>query len=218
MISVIQKEKIKKYYDFFYLKNIKKIIKNEKIKYGFYDLEKMNNYFPFNTISFHRNIEYGKDLFLEDFSQNKILLAKDIIENGTYWPFWGIEYNNKIYIVEGLHRLSALYSLNKIKKIEKNFLCCILPISYFDYENYNIKLQQKESNDVCEYFYLNDLNFIDKFIPLNLSQVYNNILAFGMKLSNLIFKANKKYPNYIRPNPIINDEKLFKQFLKDESF
>ena len=32
MISVIQKEKIQEYYNFFYLKNIKKIIKNEKIE------------------------------------------------------------------------------------------------------------------------------------------------------------------------------------------
>lgn len=40
----------------------------------------MNNYFPFNTISFHRNTKYGKDLFLEDFSQD-VLNAYNILQD-----------------------------------------------------------------------------------------------------------------------------------------
>lgn len=218
MISVIQKEKIQEYYDFFYLKNIKKIIKNEKIEYKFYNLEEMSNYFSFENFSFHRSINYNKDLFLENFSQNKISLAKDIIKNGTYWPFWGIKYNNKIYIIEGIHRFFSLYSLNQTEKINKKFLCFILPVSYFNYEKYDIELQQKKINVPCAYFYLNNSSFIDNFIPVNLFQVYRNILIFGMKLSDLIFKTNEKYPEYILPHPILNNEKLFEEFLKDESF
>lgn len=217
MISVLSKEKIKDYYNFYYLENIKKIIQNEKIEYGFYNLEKINNFFSFDPVSFHRNIDYEKDLFLESFSQNKVLLAKNIIEIGTYWPFWGIKYNNKIFIVEGIHRIFSLQLLNKINKINKNFLCLILPISYSDYKKHNIKSQQK-NNVPCDYFYLNNLSLIDKINLMDFYQIYENILIFGMKLSNLIFKTNNKYPNFIKPNPIFNDEELFKQFLKDESF
>lgn len=218
MISVIQKEKIQEYYDFFYLKNLKKIIKNEKIEYNFYSLEEMNSYFSFDSIPFYRSVNYNRDLFLESFLQNKISLAKDIIKNGTYWPFWGIKYNNKIYIVEGKHRFFSLYSLNQIEKINKKFLCFILPVSYFNYEKHYIELEQKKINVPCAYFYLNNSSFIDNFIPVNLFQVYRNILIFGMKLSDLIFKTNEKYPEYILPHPILNNEKLFEEFLKDESF
>ena len=81
MISVIQKEKIQEYYNFFYLKNIKKIIKNEKIEYNFYSLEEMNSYFSLDSIPFYRSINYNKDLFSRKFQKKYSRLLPLKIKN-----------------------------------------------------------------------------------------------------------------------------------------
>lgn len=55
-------------------------------------------------------------------------MAKDIIKNGTYFPFLVSLDNNELSIYAGKHRCNSLIRLNHIQKITRKFLIIIFPI------------------------------------------------------------------------------------------
>lgn len=49
------------------------------------------------------------DLYLREYADNKVGLALDILENGTYWPLVVCSgENGKIYLTEGFHRVESI--------------------------------------------------------------------------------------------------------------
>lgn len=55
-------------------------------------------------------------------------MAKDVIKNGTYFPFLVSLDNNELSIYAGKHRYNSLIRLNRIQKITRKFLIIIFPI------------------------------------------------------------------------------------------
>lgn len=206
---------IKNFYENFYLFNIKQLC-----NIGFYydwrkiedvlccEQKKINNGQNFEIYS-------QRDYFLNYYKKNKINLGKDIIKNGTFWPLFLCDN----YLIEGFHRVYSLKLLKDIIEFDKKFLCLNIPYDLNIYLSNKNLLDLEDLENPINYYKV-DLSgsvILDK--TKNSYTIFMETLKFsGDFLNNRIFQINKEYPNYIRPNPIINDEKLFEQFLKDESF
>jgi hypothetical protein len=206
---------IKNFYENFYLFNIKQLC-----NIGFYydwrkiedvlccEQKKINNGQNFEIYS-------QRDYFLNYYKKNKINLGKDIIKNGTFWPLFLCDN----YLMEGFHRVYSLKLLKDITEFDKKFLCLNIPYDL------NIYLSNKNLLDLEDLE--NPINYykVDLSGSVILDKTKNSYIIFmetlkfsGDFLNNRIFQINKEYPNYIKPNPVFNNEKLFEQFLKDESF
>lgn len=206
---------IKNFYENFYLFNIKQLC-----NIGFYydwrkiedvlccEQKKINNGQNFEIYS-------QRDYFLNYYKKNKINLGKDIIKNGTFWPLFLC--NN--YLMEGFHRVYSLKLLKDITEFDKKFLCLNIPYDLNIYLSNKNLLDLEDLENPINYYRI-DLSgsvILDK--TKNSYTIFMETLKFsGDFLNNRIFQINKEYPNYIKPNPVFNNEKLFEQFLKDESF
>lgn len=191
MITVITKERVLDYYYNFYLENLKLLNKN--LSYKFLTLSEM---YSSNKIDYNVN----GDLFL--INLNSQTLGQDILLNGMFWPFFVSYQQDKYFILEGKHRFDSLSLLHEAQ--EKQFLCFILP------EDLDSLRDIIDDN----YYYAFDNNNQKSFN--NLYDAYIGFLQSSMRLSNLIYKTNNKYPKYIQPNPILNSNILFNQhFIKN---
>lgn len=205
---------IKNFYENFYLFNIKQLC-----NIGFYydwrkiedvlccEQKKINNGQNFEIYS-------QRDYFLNYYKKNKINLGKDIIKNGTFWPLFLCDN----YLMEGFHRVYSLKLLKDIIEFDKKFLCLNIPYDLNIYLSNKNLLDLKDLENPINYYKV-DLSgsvILDK--TKNSYTIFMETLKFsGDFLNNRIFQINKEYPNYIKPNPVFNNEKLFEQFLKDES-
>lgn len=206
---------IKNFYENFYLFNIKQLC-----NIGFYydwrkiedvlccEQKKINNGQNFEIYS-------QRDYFLNYYKKNKINLGKDIIKNGTFWPLFLCDN----YLMEGFHRVYSLKLLKDIIEFDKKFLCLNIPYDLNIYLSNKNLLDLEDLENPINYYKV-DLSgsvILDK--TKNSYTIFIETLKFsGDFLNNRIFQINKEYPNYIKPNPVFNNEKLFEQFLKDESF
>ena len=51
-----------------------------------------------------------RDKFIDQWKDNQVLLAKDILKHGNYFPFWVYrEDDGSIHISEGIHRLDSIH-------------------------------------------------------------------------------------------------------------
>lgn len=206
---------IKNFYENFYLFNIKQLC-----NIGFYyDWRKIEDVLccEQKKINNGRNFEIysQRDYFLNYYKKNKINLGKDIIKNGTFWPLFLCDN----YLMEGFHRVYSLKLLKDITEFDKKFLCLNIPYDLNIYLSNKNLLDLEDLENPINYYKV-DLSgsvILDK--TKNSYTIFMETLKFsGDFLNNRIFQINKEYPNYIKPNPVFNNEKLFEQFLKDESF
>lgn len=205
---------IKEIYYKKYLFNIQQIILKGSFSYSFKDIEEIEIDEKRNpNLGKNFNNVLNKDSFLYEFNNDKIKLGIDIIENGTFWPLVCCE--NKI--IEGAHRVYSLKLLNQQKKITRKFLCLEMPWNFEEYIQNKIEIITKDNlNESVEYYKLTSNNEIIKVQERNSYVIHeNNFKISCFLLNNAIFTINKKYPNFIKPNPIFNDEKLFEFTLKE---
>jgi hypothetical protein len=121
-------EVIKRMYNH-YLNNLKvspipfKYIKLEKL------LGKFNYPFSINNDKFNKEDLYIKDIDIES-------MAKDLKENGTFWPITiTIEKDNSVDVQDGLHRAAALILMTLNNDSYKDL---DIPCLVFDYEQFGI--------------------------------------------------------------------------------
>lgn len=152
--------------------------------------------------------EFARNKYLEAYQDNKIGLAQDILHNGMYFPYF--VYGNKkeqpnehtIQLALGKHRLySKLLYQYKFDLIEKKFLFIFVPN----------QLPKKQMPLLNYYFYIlaNKKTIISDAIFINSkTELMKYFDITGGILSNLLINSG------IVANPILNDEKLFKQFIE----
>lgn len=192
-----------------YLFNIYQLLTNTNYTFQFLSLD--------NMVLLKENVNnqlLRPDLFLEDFSKDKIRLANDILSKGTYWPF--IMTNNN-EIVEGSHRLYSLKYFNEFyKKINLKFLCIKMPWDLDIYNNKDFLLSNIDLKNPIKYYKLNEDSLIlTKAETQNSYLIHQNCFKISnILLNNAIFLINKRYRNFILPNQIFNSEILFNNFLK----
>lgn len=196
-----------------YLFNIYQLLTNTNYTFQFLSLD--------NMVLLKENVNnqlLRPDLFLEDFSKDKIRLANDILSKGTYWPF--IMTNNN-EIVEGSHRLYSLKYFNEFyKKINLKFLCIKMPWDLDVYNNKDFLLSNIDLKNPIKYYKLNEDSLIlTKAETQNSYLIHQNCFKISnILLNNAIFLINKRYRNFILPNQIFNSEILFNNFLKNNNF
>lgn len=140
--------------------------------------------------------------FLVAYKNDLLELGRDILKNGMYSPFIGDfrKEINAFHIRAGKHRAKALKELNEIKPLNKKFLMINLG---------NWKEQTLENPIIIETF---NTNFVKKKKRILYKSDIFSVLIKCINALNDWFFINK-----IQPLKILNDEKLFNEFIEKEN-
>lgn len=149
------------------------------------------------------------DKFLQKYSDSKIKLAEDIINNGTYCPFFFYtdKKTGKKLLYAGKHRLYSLMLYKQKRTIPRKFLFLEYPVDQ-DFNYYDVKNLEKTKAMLYEF---RNTKEVPNVIYYN--NVYNAcyiIANDGDILSNWLFD------NDIKPSEIINNENIFNKFISNE--
>lgn len=218
--------------------NLKNFIKADNFKCRFRYLRDIN----LRTHTFNKNWNYfHSDPFLQEVHENKLDLGKKILENGTYWPIVispiHEEKPEKMYVFEGGHRVTSLKLLQLEGLVPEDFkiLCLEFPNHYE-----NLVVEQKfrplktpyRNRNLLEILYgceilSSEVQYQRVLDLINNSTDYlvdDYTLETTAKTVDDMITSTQCYPHYLRdliynvqdkikPNPIINDEKLFTEWI-----
>ena len=141
-----------------------------------------------------------KDKWLNKYQNCKIGLAKDVIKNGTYFPFLVSSINNRLSIYAGKHRYDSLMKLSHIQKVTRKFLIIIFPIdmklkkikpflfgapSLFSQET--TKKYKRIKPNLITYDFIQNIELSQRGFPYLISNpplIFNNELFFEQWISN----------------------------------
>lgn len=186
-----------KYYLTLY--NIHTLINYYGFQYRWLDISK-ESFYNYTKASY-KHTPMG-NLYLNEIQDDKIKMGEDILQRGMYCPFFYYIKNNQNLLFLGKHRLHALLTYYKTNKFNKKFLF----LEYYTDPREAKKDSIEIPNDFpCLYTWEKETYF--KFKPKTYYDLNILIMANGDDLSNWL------YENHIQPSSIINDEKLFEDFI-----
>lgn len=195
-------DRLNKLYHCYFLENIRKLIIDFNCQYKFLTIK---DYKWINISGLpYKQFPFFND-YLRDSLQEKTRLADDILAKGMLFPFFGYIKDNQFYVMLGKHRLYSLLTKYNQKPFDKKFLFIIFPEDF-------LHTSQLLAEGKKMYKYEGDLLTLKK-VEKN-QELVTIIDKFGFFLSNEIFQFNKEHTEQIEPSLILNDEKLFEQFLK----
>lgn len=165
------------------------------------------------------------DKFLKDSELNKLKLAEDIIENGTYWPLYA-RHNKKggIVLRDGLHRASSLKEAEKLGLLsgEKKFLLIFRDTRPF--KDYKAKFKIASPHIVSELFFAFFINYYKNeisqekipYISKDKLLIYKEedtgdaaMVMMSVLIRNAIFEYNQNSDVNFKGSPIVNKEEVF---------
>ena len=140
------------------------------------------------------------DPFLQEYKDNKIKLAEDILIKGTFTPFLYWEQNGIKVLLLGKHRLHYLLQANKKEKIKRKFLFIKLPYPPHVkiYKNYLFPILWFDFRSKTP----------ERIQPYNYFQLVKLLVVSGDTLSRKLYNSN------ITPDKIFNNEIEFEKWLK----
>lgn len=186
----------------------------------------------------------SNDPFANKYNENKIDLAKSILKNGTYFPCLVFKENNKYYIKEGKHRITALKMAQQQNLVPSNFslFCIIVPkflIYYqpYSFDYYLIKspplyvinipeirygkrffTERKYKNDVAHHLLNRGGFFINDYLIyeqiIDIKDMYESVLHIPTFMRDLLFLYNNK----ITPSPVLNNKEIFELWIRGEYY
>lgn len=194
----------------YYLWNIHYMINTLGFKWCFDNINNYNSIRPIEDILNSFWSDYNP--FLRDYREEHLLLAKDILENGMYFPFFSAPYIDGGYgIIMGTHRFySLLRYINEVDIIDNEYLFIVYPkeiksmkeaYELKDYDYKNIKL----------YNYCFGSNSVQKREIFCIEDCIINMDVFGSEMSLLIHKLRNQLKIY--PNSILSNKNLFYDFI-----
>ena len=193
-------------YYYHYLNCIYQLINNYHWSYLWIDLNHSD--YLYKNCSGKRYKEFfTQNSYLNDCKNNKKQLGLDILKNGMYFPFFGLSLEQKelskhqINLLLGKHRLYSLLN-NKELLENKKFLFLIAPFSPSEMFNSKILINEE--------IYIAQKNNLYTFTAKNRNQFVRAFIMFSDTIPEWIYP----YGELIKPNPILNDEELFKQFIE----
>lgn len=154
-------------------------------------------------------IESNSNPFFLNMQQDCTSLAKDIIDNGLYFPFYyELLFSGEKRLYLGKHRL---YSLLQNKNYSNEFLFInVKPLSPEKMTPEVIFQEKYRLSEKIPCYYLSK-------DPGRIFVTEEDYLYFirqsFIKISDRIAPSIAKYRNCILPNPIFNDERMFKDFI-----
>lgn len=218
--------------------NLKNFIKSENFRCSFRYLRDLN--IRTHTLNKNWNYFHG-DPFLLDVHENKLDLGRDILNNGTYWPvvISPIHDNrpDKFYVFEGGHRVVSLKLLALEGEVPDDFkiLCLEFPCDYnilsveqmyFPLKNKflirgsletlygcNILVDENKLKEVYQAIETDGNKLIDdytlEYTANNYEAMIDGTQIYPHYLRDLIYTVREE----IKPSPIINDEKIFRNWI-----
>lgn len=119
-IKIYKKEKLEEFYSY-YIKNLSLIpFKTQFVHPKNMHLRQLND----------RGwiIDSLKDAYINEAKNDRTLLAKEILQNGTYWPIWLYKENDDLIVSEGIHRIDSIKQLIELNKWgDKELFSIIIP-------------------------------------------------------------------------------------------
>lgn len=166
-----------------------------------------------------------RDPYINKYKNNKVYLALDIIESGSYWPIFVYEEKRKLFVTEGIHRVEQLKTINT----NKRFMVIKIPKDIINVDNRLLDKSIRNLRTIKEvslfipFFRHQKLNcFESRFLKqLNYEKVKSNIYKVNVANEYVYYKCFKVYHNIMRhylfykkikPFDIINDEVKWKEF------
>ena len=190
-------------------------------------INKLNFQYEWAPIFWKRYVNFGEydiqdfgrldNKYLQEYKETQLDLAKDILDNGMYVPFYGgvLEQPinpNLFFILQGKHRLYALKRyLEENEFFDTRFLYIIYPhdIQYFRYNNNNKEKVKEE----IKMFQINETS---KQIELITVKTYTQSLkimdVFGGVLGDLIYNYRQEGNKFKAPE-LLTDEQSFNIFI-----
>jgi hypothetical protein len=233
-------DEVYKMYNEYYINfNLKNYLKSNNFKYSFRTLKELH----IRTQSLNKNWNYfHSDPFLIDMHENRVNLAKDIVEHGTYWPIVIAPTStdpDKFYVFEGGHRVTALKLLNLEEELPKDFklFCLEFPMDYKElcveqvyvqlknpfrirglietfYEN-KILVDQKKLQDVHRSIEKNNYKWVDDYTIELIAENIDMLLTGTQVYPHFLRDLIYTMRDQIKPSPIINDENAFTEWINN---
>lgn len=204
---MMNKEKIQKLYEYYYLYNIHTLINKYNLEWTFIDVEKeiyQYESYDKDEINNGENFIFGDNRYLRKYKDEKIKLAENILkEKGMFFPFFATKRNNKNEILLGKHRLYSLkLYIDKYKVFPQKLLCIFFSNDW----------REEIINDFCGELYQYD--YVKDFLSKEFFSTHNAICkacdSFGHTLGLFLFD----WPE-IKPSRILNDEEAFLDFINN---
>ena len=193
-------------YNYYYLHNLYYLIHNNSLQYQWIDFKNIKNV-KNNGWSLNQEKE---NMFLSTFNDDT--LWKDIIDNGIYFPFFGLtdDNNNITTLLYGHHRW---YSLQKYSQyFSKQFLFIDLKNICMKYGTSTLKIVNTKQNNLTDCYLLsNNPNYIFKFKTNLIIYLYYFFNLFSHSLAPQIFK----YRNILSTHSQFNNQKDWDIFINN---
>lgn len=176
---------------------------------------------------------FVNDPYLKDMHDDKLKLARSILEIGTWYPFVVAPMtkdNDDLFVFEGNHRIISLKLLAMTGEISDDFkvLCLVLPTDYYTFKeetNSMRLLNPVKYRYIIEDVYGCDILADDELLTKTINQINSNneilinnytVESTGIVVSDIISVVHA-YPLFLRdliylhdsktlPSPIINNE------------
>jgi len=211
-----KKEYLDKLYNYYYMLILYKMINEHGFSYEFKDV-----YENFYSSSDYRFNEYGCDLinpYLKKYRSKEIELGKDILKNGMYTPFF-ISNSEHPYMFMGKHRLYSLKLCNKENRLDKKFIFVKSPYSTEKYVYWKKKmLDMNRINNFIDFISYKNMDEIYFDRKLSEFELILELDHLGAYISHNIYFLSEELGEencIIKPNPILQDEKLFSDFINN---
>lgn len=201
-IPIIQEDKIiKKIFNLYnlYQYNIWHLINDYNLDYYWIDIQKEDFYNGMWRASFNDFSETRNDPWLNKYSKSHNQLGENILDVGTFTPFFYQENRGKKYILLGRHRLYSLKSLNK--NLNRKFLFIRVPHT----NNNEIKYKNKKL-----WFFS-----FDNPDPYLTDQIQTNNLLFNLLINTGDFLTPYLWKNNCIPFKPFNNEQSFKEWINN---
>ena len=190
-----------------YIFNIWHLINTYKLKYYWFNIEENKWYNGLKGALPHNFNGLNQDPWLKKYSFNKFKLGQDIINNGTFTPFFFQQINNYNFVRLGRHRLYSLILNNRITPIKKNFLFIEFPL-FQDIQNNETLEEIKTWNQKLYFFDPARQKPILKQ-PKNQSEFFYIMNQNGDILSHYFHRTK------IKPFEGFNNEQIFNNWINN---
>lgn len=165
-------------------------------------VEKWANNRPFN--------EPEHDPYLKETMGNPIMLAKDILKNGTFAPLFIMNSKTNWYVQEGGHRVYSIKEYDKNVARWSRDLLAIYDITKIQTDQRRLKPITTTALTVSS----KDGSTVEKEFR-NITELIIEIMEiFPFRIRNYILEANRKYNNCIKPNKYINSKEEFQKWFQ----
>lgn len=198
-------------YYYFYMKNLHTLLNDLEVDFS-YEWDNLTEikFINIYKIYHHHKTHYFKNFdrdngYLISNQKDPYLLGKDILNRGSFWPFAARkrEKNNEREIIFGKHRLYGLYCTKDDRLKDKKFLCLLIPSEKDRFKTYSHKIKM--------YYFLDRTYEIET----NKHHLLENAWSSNADTLSATFYKFDKLGTPIEPNPILNDENLFQQFINN---